>query len=78
MSIIPVLRSREIIAALLKAGFRIVRQVGSHVRLRHASDPTRQTSVPTHPGDIPRWLVREILTQARISVREFLKLLRKR
>jgi len=78
MSIIPAVRSKEIIAILLKAGFRMVRQVGSHVRFQHISDPTRQTSVPIHPGDIPRWLVRQILTQARIPVKEFLKLLRKR
>ncbi len=77
MSILPALGSKEIIAALLKSGFRIIRQVGSHVRLQHSTDPTRQTSVPVHPGDVPRWLVREILKQSRVPLTHFLKLIRK-
>lgn len=78
MSIIPGVRATKLIRALLGAGFRITRQVGSHIRLRHISDFTRQTSVPMHSGEVPRWLVREILKQAKISVKEFLKLLSKR
>lgn len=77
MSIIPILKSRQIIAALLKAGFRIVRQTGSHIRLQHLIDAARQTSVPVHSADIPRWLIGEILRQAKISVSDFLKLLKK-
>lgn len=77
MSILPILGSKEIIATLLKIGFRVVRQVGSHVRLQHIADPTRQTSVPVHPGDIPRWLIKEILKQSRVPLKQFLKLIRK-
>ena len=75
MSIVPILRARELIKALLKAGFRIIRQTGSHVRLSHPSDATRVTSVPQHPGNLPRWLLSVILKQARISVTELRKLL---
>ena len=75
MSIIPVLKFRELIAVLLKAGFRIVRQTGSHVILRHSYDVTRHTVVPFHNKDIPRFLLTRILKQAKITVQQFLKLL---
>jgi predicted RNA binding protein YcfA (HicA-like mRNA interferase family) len=78
MSIVPVLRARELIKALLKAGFRIIRQTGSHIRLSHPADSTRETSVPQHPGNLPRWLLSAILKQARISVKELRKLLGKK
>jgi len=77
MSIIPMLRSREIIEVLLKAGFKIVRQSGSHVRLRHIFNPTRQTTVPIHNSDIPRSILIKILKQASIPIKEFLGLLKK-
>jgi len=62
--------------ALFKADFVMIRQSGSHVRFQHKIDHTRQTTVPLHSGDIPRWLVREILRQTRISVPDFLNLLK--
>lgn len=75
MSVVPILRARELIKALLKAGFRIIRQTGSHVQLSHPADATRGTRVPQHPGNLPRWLLSAILKQARISVKELRKLL---
>lgn len=77
MSIVPILKSKDLLKALLKAGFRIVRQSGSHIRLQHLRDSTRQTTIPHHSADIPRWLLGEILKQAKISVKELLKLLKK-
>ena len=76
MSIIPVLSSKSLIKVLLKAGFKIIRQSGSHIRFRHISDSTRQTTVPQHSGDIPKWLLREILKQAKISTKDLLKFLK--
>ena len=76
MSILPSISARELIGVLHKAGLVIIRQSGSHVRLQHPGDHTRQTTVPLHNRDIPRWLVREILREADISVSDFLKLLK--
>lgn len=70
MSFLPILRSKELIDILIRAGFRITKQVGSHVRLKHITNSTRQTSVPIHPRTLPKWLIREILKQAKISVKE--------
>jgi predicted RNA binding protein YcfA (HicA-like mRNA interferase family) len=73
---LPSLTGRTVIRALESAGFTIVRTSGSHVRLVHAGDPTRQTTVPVHKGrDLPRGTLRDIIEQAGFTVSEFLDLL---
>jgi predicted RNA binding protein YcfA (HicA-like mRNA interferase family) len=47
---LPRLTGRELIAALEKAGFSVVRVRGSHHMLRHADG--RTTTVPAHGGEI--------------------------
>lgn len=71
---LPVLRARELINALEKAGFIVVRQKGSHVRLKHPDG--RVVTVPVHTGqEIGRGLLRKILRDADISVEELIRLL---
>jgi predicted RNA binding protein YcfA (HicA-like mRNA interferase family) len=71
---LPILKSRELITALEKAGFAIVRQRGSHVRLQHTDG--RVVTVPVHAGqDIGRGLLRKILRDADLSRDEFVDLL---
>jgi predicted RNA binding protein YcfA (HicA-like mRNA interferase family) len=73
---LPTLKATEVVRALEKAGFAVVRTTGSHHRLVHQSDPSRATTVPVHKGrDIPRPFLRAILKQARLSVDEFVALL---
>ena len=43
------LKGREVVAALIRAGFRVVRVRGSHHVLRHADG--RTTVVPVHAGE---------------------------
>ncbi len=46
---LPVVSGADLIRALGKFGYVAVRQKGSHVRLRHASDPRRlPVTVPLH------------------------------
>lgn len=71
------LNASVIIRILLKAGFFVVRQKGSHMFLRHLKDPTRFATVPRHSRDISRRDLASILRQSRISVYEFLRLLKK-
>lgn len=71
------LRAAVIVRALRKAGFQIIRQRGSHVHLRHFSNPTRYATVAYHSADISRKDLASILKQAQLSVGEFLKLLKK-
>lgn len=44
---LPVLKPRQVIAALEKAGYRQVRQKGSHVQLKRGN---LLVTVPNHPG----------------------------
>ncbi len=70
----PMLTARVLIAALLRAGFIIVRQKGSHVFLKNLVTK-RVTSVPLHAGDLPKGLVGAIIKQAGFTLKQFLKFL---
>ena len=73
---LPVLKPKEVIAALLRAGFYIHHQKGSHARLLHRTMPGLHVTVPVHSKDIPPSLLnRRILKQANLSEDAFLRLL---
>lgn len=72
MSRLANVTSRECIAALQRAGFEVVRQVGSHIILRKG---TYTPVVPSHPGKIKPGTMRSIIRQAGMTVDEFLELL---
>ena len=61
--------AREVLSALLRAGFVETRQSGSHKVVRHPDG--RQTYVAMHPGTIPTGTFRKILKQAGLSEEEF-------
>jgi predicted RNA binding protein YcfA (HicA-like mRNA interferase family) len=73
MSRLPSVTARELIRVLQKTGFEPRHQRGSH---QHFFHPIRGkwVTVPMHPGDIKRPLVKAILKQANISDEEFLEL----
>ena len=73
---LPSVGAKDVIRALERAGFVIVRSSGSHHLLVHPSDPRRRTTVAVHAGrDIPKGTLRSILRQAGLSVEEFSGLL---
>ena len=73
---LPVLKPKEVIAALLRAGFYVHRQKGSHARLLHRTNPELHVTVPVHSKDIPPTLLKHrILKQANLTDKEFLELL---
>ena len=73
MSILPILAAREVLRRLLRAGFRIVGQRGSHVKLFNPVTG-KSTEIPMHPGDLGRSLITKILKQAGVSIKMFLRL----
>ena len=75
MTRLPSLPARRVIAALERAGFHVVRIRGSHHFLRHQADPSRQTIVPLHRGDLPPGTLRAILRQVGLTPEEFFDLL---
>jgi predicted RNA binding protein YcfA (HicA-like mRNA interferase family) len=77
MTRLPVVKPKEVIAALKKAGYVVQRQKGSHVHLRHPQRPGLVT-IPFHNRDLlPNTLKTIIEKQAGMSVSEFVKLLAK-
>lgn len=71
----PSLTARQVVRALERAGFVVVRTSGSHCRLLRTGDSERKVTVPMHGGDIARGTLRAIIGQAGLTVEEFLKLL---
>jgi predicted RNA binding protein YcfA (HicA-like mRNA interferase family) len=68
---IPPMPGSSVIKGLGNLGFAVVRQSGSHVRLRHADG--RAATVPDHGRrDLAIGTVHGILRQAKVSVAEFL------
>jgi predicted RNA binding protein YcfA (HicA-like mRNA interferase family) len=75
MTKVPSLNYDEVIRALRRAGWVIVRQRGSHIRLqRHTPTETLKIIVPAH-RPIKRSTLSHILKQAKLSVDEFNELL---
>jgi predicted RNA binding protein YcfA (HicA-like mRNA interferase family) len=73
---LPVLKAGEIMRALLKAGFTIHHQRGSHARLLHPKKPEARFTLPVHNRDVPPKTLRSILKQAGLSEGEFIRLLK--
>jgi predicted RNA binding protein YcfA (HicA-like mRNA interferase family) len=74
MSRLPRLTGGEIIAALGKAGFVVLRIKGSHHRLRHPDG--RVTTVPVHGSEIiGPGLLSRILRDCELSREDFAALL---
>ena len=72
---LPVLSGEEFIKVAEKLGYVVVRQKGSHVRLRHLSDPQRKPlSVPMHKT-LKRGLLRELMRDTRLTVEQLLALI---
>lgn len=74
MSKLPSLTGKEIIAALGKAGFEVIRVRGSHHILVHSDG--RRTVVPVHAGEtIGTGLMTQILRDCQLDKEEFRNLL---
>jgi predicted RNA binding protein YcfA (HicA-like mRNA interferase family) len=69
MSRFPALTSRQVVAALKKAGYTEARQSGSHLTMRHPARPN--VIVPMHARDVTRGTMMRILRQAGFSEDEF-------
>ena len=67
---LPRLRGREVIAALQRAGFSVLRIKGSHHFLLHPDG--HRTVVPVHSGEtIGPGLLKKILNDVEMTVEEF-------
>ncbi len=75
MTKLPVVSGEKAIKALSKAGFIVIRQRGSHVRLKKATfERTINVTVPLHDV-LDRSALKSIIRIAELSVDEFAELL---
>lgn len=74
MSEFPALKGSDLIKALKKSGFEVIRTKGSHRFLRHSDG--RSTVVPVHRGEtIGSGLLAKILKDCEISRQDLVTLL---
>jgi predicted RNA binding protein YcfA (HicA-like mRNA interferase family) len=73
---VPSLNNPQVVAAFERAGWRIIRQKGSHIRVERTSESgTQKVTIPAHKP-IKRSTLAKLLKDAEISVEQFLGLLR--
>jgi len=72
---LPRITSRKLLQVLLRSGFYIHHQTGSHANLRHNSKLHLHLVVPRHSGDLAPKTIKSIISQAEMTVEEFVSLL---
>ena len=73
---LPRMNGKEMVKALTRAGFFVHHQTGSHVHLRHAKILHLRVTIPCHTSfNLPLFVIKSILKQAELPLRDFLKLL---
>ena len=65
-------RYREIVKILKKFGFEFLRQAAGSHEIWYNPTTNLYTTIPNHPGDMPKGTLRAILKQAGIEADEFL------
>lgn len=71
---LPALTPAELIRALQKAGFYVVRQTGSHV-IMYKKGLLRPIPIPKHPKEFKRSLQNRIIKEAGFTIEEFSRFL---
>ena len=71
---LPQVTAIDVVRALKRAGWYEVRQVGSHLRLRHDDQPEDLT-IAMHRGAVPKGTLIAIIKQAGMTQAEFRELL---
>ena len=73
---LPIVSGKQAIKIFEKIGYRITRQTGSHIRMHHLFDQTKNPlSVPKHKV-LGKGLLRRLLRDSELSVEKFIELLK--
>ncbi len=73
MSRLPNITAKKAVVAFHKAGFEVVGQRGSHVRIQNSAGI--QLIIPQHGGDLKRPLLKALIKQAGLSEQTFRELI---
>ncbi len=65
-------RYRDVVRRLRRLGFSFDRQAAGSHEIWYNPLTKRYTTVPNHPGDMPQGTLRAILSQAGVSIADFL------
>jgi predicted RNA binding protein YcfA (HicA-like mRNA interferase family) len=71
---LPVVSGMDCIRVLEKVGYVVVRQKGSHIRLKDKNENLPPVTVPNHK-ELRPGLLRMILNDAGLTVEDFIRLL---
>ena len=72
---LPVISGKDAVKAFEKLGYVMVRQTGSHIRIKHKSDHSKKPlTIPNHKV-IGKGLLRKLLRDAEITPEEFNRLI---
>ncbi len=72
---LPRISARKMLQVLLRAGFYVHHQKGSHVNLRHPIKTHLHLVVPQHGGDLAPKTIKSVIVQAEMTVEQFIELL---
>jgi len=72
---LPRIPSSLVLHALKRAGFYIHHQTGSHMQLRHPMHKGLRITIPARKKDLAPKTLKTIITQAGLTIEEFIKLL---
>ena len=73
MTKLPVLKPQKLLSILQKTGWKITRQKGSHIQLKHDSKPNHLVTIPYHNKDLARGTLLSIIKQLGITKEDFEK-----
>jgi len=72
---IPIISGDDAVYCFKKLGCEITRQKGSHIRMRHISDPDKKPlTIPRHK-ELGKGLLRKLLRDAKISIEVLIDLI---
>jgi len=72
---LPVVSGKDAVKAFGKLGYVVVRQTGSHIRMKHQSDRSKKPlTIPNHKV-IGKGLLRKLLRDAEITPEDFNRLI---
>jgi len=71
---LPIISGQKVVKVLVKSGYKVDHQTGSHIILRQKEEPHRRLTVPNH-RIIAKGTLRAIIRQAGLTREEFLALL---
>ena len=73
---LPIIKPKQLVKVLEKKGCIFKRQTGSH-QIFYYLEKQKIITVPIHPKDLKRGLLRAIIKELDLSIEEFVELLKK-